>query len=319
MPSQLDRLEALLTRQEENVRAAFEEFVRNINSEHVLAKIADLLEQGDIDGALEIVETFVARFADVVPRIQHDVGSETAAELNRAIGPVTVGIGFDPTHPRAADLARAARLNLITEFSDEQRAAVRQALSRAFESGAGTAATARAFRNAIGLTTGQEQWVASFENQLRNLDAAALDRALRDRRYDRTINRAIDLRQPLTEAQIGAMVERYRARALIYRSENIARTEALRNTSMAREEALQQMLEQTQMPASRVTRIWNAIHDERTRIFHRTMDQQERPMDEAFSDGHGNSLMWPGDPTAPPETTINCRCAVTFRISPPPA
>jgi Phage Mu protein F like protein len=112
-------------------------------------------------------------------------------------------------------------------------------------------------------------------------------------------------------------VERYRARALMMRSENIARTEAVRSTSLAQEEALQQMIEQTGIDSRRVEDVWNATRDKRTRDWHESMDGQRRPHGVPFEDGHGNRLRFPGDPEAAAETTINCRCARTFAIGPP--
>lgn len=317
MPTQAERVEALLTEQEETVKARFRDFIRDVNSEHVMAAIADKLEEGDLDGAMDIVDSYIVRFTDVLPEIQYVVGAAAARELAETVGETILAIGFDPSHPRAAALIRTARMNLIRDMVVEQRQAIRQALARGFDEGTGTMTNARQFRSAIGLTSGQEQWVASFENRLRNLDSRALGMQLRDRRYDKTIERAILERKALTEQQITAMTERYRARALIYRSENIARTEALRATSQAREEALQQMMEQTGLPPERIRRVWNATRDKRTRDAHRDMNQQKRGVFDKFEDGDGNKLLWPGDPDAPPETTINCRCTVTFEVIPP--
>lgn len=317
MPTPLDRLEELLDQMEASVRRAFEAFIRGINVPEVVEQLLELIERGDLNGAIAIVDSYIVRFADVIPSIQQTVGTAAAAELAETVSDVILAIGFDPSHPRAAQIARVARLNLIREMVEEQRKAIRQATARAFEEGTGTAGTARAFRGAIGLTSGQERWVATFEEQLRARDARVLSRALRDRRFDRTLERMLRDKRPLTEAQIERMVERYRARALIMRSENIARTEAVRATSQAREEALRQMIEQTGLDARRVRRIWNATRDRRTRDAHRTMQAQERAITEPFEDGDGNRLQYPGDPAAPAETTINCRCTLTFRVLPP--
>lgn len=306
MADQISRIEALLDEQEAAVRRAFLSFIAGVNSKAVLDQIEDLLERGDVNAALAIVDSYIIRFADVLPSIQQTVGIAAAAELAELAGEAIIAISFDPSHPRAAQLARASRLTLIREFTAEQRQAVRQAIGRAFDEGTGTGSTARAFREAIGLNSEQEAWVASFRGQLRRLDAKALSRALRDRRFDRTVARAIQRKEALSEARIDRMVERYRARTLAMRSENIARTEALRATSQAREEALRQMIEQTGMDPRRVERIWNATRDRRTRDAHTAMDKQRRGVDQAFEDGDGNALMWPGDPAAPPETTINC-------------
>jgi len=45
------------------------------------------------------------------------------------------------------------------------------------------------------------------------------------------------------------------------------------------------------------------------------MHNQVRGYREAFESGAGNLLMYPGDPNAPPEDRIQCRCAVATRIS----
>ena len=55
---------------------------------------------------------------------------------------------------------------------------------------------------------------------------------------------------------------------------------------------------------------WIATGDERTRDWHLSMDGQEVEISESFIDGLGNELEEPADPSAPPETTYNCRCSM---------
>lgn len=316
MPTPLERIDELLTNAERTIRERFEEFIRNINRDDVLQRIIELLESNRIEDALEIVDSYIVSFSNVLPEIQNTVGVAAATELAREIPDTLIAFGFDPSNPRAARLIRSSRLALIAELVPEQRASIRQAIARGFEEGTGTTSIARSFRRAIGLTREQEGWVASYERRIRNLDGRALSMALRDRRHDRSVRRAINGGKPLTERQIQTMTDRYRLRALMYRSDNIARTEALRATSQAREEALQQMIEATGIDPDRVVRIWNATNDRRTRDAHETMDGQTAGVDQPFTDGDGHQLKWPGDPSAPAKTTINCRCAVTFNIKP---
>lgn len=54
-------------------------------------------------------------------------------------------------------------------------------------------------------------------------------------------------------------------------------------------------------------RRWQAANDERTRETHRDADEQTVPLNEPFTVGRA-SLDFPGDPSGPPEETINCRC-----------
>lgn len=58
-------------------------------------------------------------------------------------------------------------------------------------------------------------------------------------------------------------------------------------------------------------KVWRATRDARTRHAHRLADGQARPINEAFTVG-GAQLMRPGDPTAPPSQTVNCRCTQTI-------
>jgi hypothetical protein len=51
------------------------------------------------------------------------------------------------------------------------------------------------------------------------------------------------------------------------------------------------------------------------------MDGQERGLNEPFDSPSGAQLMYPGDPDAPAEEVINCRCAVliSFKSTAPTA
>ena len=313
--SQQDEVEALLALQEASIQRAFREFLSVFRSGPVHDVVMQRLENGDIEGALKIVDSHIVRLGGVLASVQLNVGTVTMEELAGLLGPSPIAVTFNPADPRAAQILHNNQLRFVRDFSDQQRRAVQQAMNRAYLEGEGTQATARAFRDAIGLTPYQEQVVANYRQLLQSRDRAALERALRDRRFDSTIASAIERNRPLTERQIETMTARYRARMLAMRSETIARTEGVRATSEAREEARAQMIEQTGIAPSRVIRIWNATRDKRTRDWHRSMNGQEQPEGQPFVDGLGNRLRWPGDPQAPGASTINCRCALTFRVS----
>lgn len=61
-------------------------------------------------------------------------------------------------------------------------------------------------------------------------------------------------------------------------------------------------------------KVWLATGDERTRAWHLDMDGQEVDPDESFTDGNGNKLKFPGDPSAAAETVYNCRCSMKTKI-----
>lgn len=314
MATDLERIDQLLADQEKTVRQAFVVFVRAVQSPEVMRQIIDRLENHDVEGAMVIVDSYISRMADVLPVIAATVGTATAAELADIIPDTVLAISFDPSHPRAAEIIRANRARFVTEMTSSQRRTVAQAIARGYQTGAGTAEIARNVRDAIGLSSEMEQHVANYRDKLVRGSREALDNVLRDRRFDRSVERAASGGAPLTEAQIERMTDRYRQRYLAYRSENIGRTEGVAATSLARQESADQMLEQTGIAEDRLERIWNTTKDKRRRDWHATMEGQVRRNTEPFTDGLGNRLRYPGDRSAPANTIINCRCIVTFRI-----
>lgn len=59
-------------------------------------------------------------------------------------------------------------------------------------------------------------------------------------------------------------------------------------------------------------RQWLSAQDSAVRESHMQADGQTRPMGEPFDVG-GAKLLRPGDPSGPPEETINCRCTVIYQ------
>lgn len=89
------------------------------------------------------------------------------------------------------------------------------------------------------------------------------------------------------------------------RSVTIARTEVLAASNAASLGAAKAS------GASDLQKEWIAADDERTRDDHRKADGQVVGIDENFEVG-GSAMAQPGDPSAPPEEVINCRCTVAF-------
>lgn len=360
----LDQLDDLLADQEKTIRAAFRDFVASVQADAAIAAVVARIEARDLEGAMKIVDSYIARMGNVLPAVFQTVGEATVPEMEalaRAAAPYlpqlpapptqlllpapaqppalpgggtppapppappaapptppepSVAISFDPSNPRAAELVREHRAEFVRGFSEQQRASTVQAIARAQLEGGHAKSTARAIRDSIGLTPEQEQWVANYEASLRARSRNALQRELRDRRFDGRVQAAIDNNRPLTEKQIATAVDRYRKNALAMRAQTIALTEGQTAASAARDESLTQMLEQTGLPESAIEEQWNATRDTRTRDWHRSMNGQKQPLGQPFISGLGNRLRRPGDPAAPAKERINCRCAKTFSVRP---
>ena len=266
---------------------------------------------------MRIVDSHVLRFGAVITAIFQDAGTAEVESITSQLkGDVSrIAIVFDPTDEAAAEVMRRSRLSLIREFTRKQREVTRQVIVNSLRAGNGAVVAARAFRDSIGLTLHQLSAVNNYQNLLEGNDRAALDRELRDRRFDPSVRRAVETGEALGADRISRMVERYRQNFLRLRSETIARTEGLRAINQARHEALEQVLAQTGIERSKVIRTWRATLDDRVRDTHRAMNGQQRGLNDRFQSPSGALLMFPGDPRAPGSETINCRCVVTHRIN----
>ena len=316
---QLDRIDRFLSTQQASIRQVILQFIADVNDDAVVKEIERLIRKNQIEAAIEIVDSHIRAVPAKYPSLITDAGEFMMDELKAAQPKLVMGVAFEAAHPLAAAAIRVATLEAIVQIVDSQRAAIRQAMSRGFMEGLGFEAMSRLFRGAIGLTAAQERAVNNYEVLLRKGTLEALTRTLRDRRFDRTVERAALTGRPLSEEQIRRMVDRYRERFVAHRAATIARTEGLKVTSLGRQLATEQMIRQLGIAPERIIRRWNSTHDKRVRDFHLSMDQDDATLNGMFTDGLGNKLKWPGDPDAPPETIINCRCTVTVEVKPPRA
>lgn len=307
-----DLLEALLDRAERRILLRFGEIILRLKEEHSLGALAKLISTGRIDDALDLLNSAADRLASVVQSVWIGAGSEVAEAMSKALG---IQVSFDAVNTYAVAAMQRSRLELVREFTAQQRAATREAILDGIRRGINPREQARAFRDSIGLTQRQQRAVANYRRLLEQNSSEALTRRLRDARFDRSLMAAIRDDQPLSRQQIDRMVTRYAERALKHRSETIARTEALRAVNEGAEENLRQALANGVVRAEDLTRTWNTAKDERVRSSHAAMHRQERAVGQPFTSGAGVNLRYPGDPEAPADEVIGCRCVVATRIS----
>jgi hypothetical protein len=108
---------------------------------------------------------------------------------------------------------------------------------------------------------------------------------------------------------------------LKYRSETIARTEAIRAVNAGNVQLWKQAAQDGKVDAAGVTKKWIATHDGRTRHAHLTipmLNPDGVELDQAFKSELG-PIRFPGDPDAVAANTINCRCALFMRYRTPAA
>jgi hypothetical protein len=158
----------------------------------------------------------------------------------------------------------------------------------------------------IGLTQSQMDSVANYRGLLERGSSAALDRLLRDKRFDS----AVEGDDVIPADKIDRMVTAYTNNMLRYRGETIGRTEAMGALHTAQQQGIEQAVAAGVLKAKQVKFRWNTSQDDRVRDSHAEIEGQVRALGEEFDNG----LLYPGDPSGPPEEIINCRCWRTPEI-----
>lgn len=317
-----DEADALLQELEKQLGAAWAEVFEWLRERNTIEEIAAQLQLGRVNEAIDGLIEAADRFAAATHAAYTDAGARAAEILDEQL-PRRL-ITFDGANERAVAWAERNRYEIRQLVSEDQRAMIRSAVVDGVRLGQNPLDTARDIRDGIGLTDYQQQIVANYRRELQQGEYLnAIGRRLTDGRSDRTVTAAMESGRPLTQAQIDTAVDRYRENWITYRSETIARTESLRVAHQGSDELYRQAIDARQISGGDVEFEW--VNGPRTspeapRPAHLAMHGQIRTLSQLragifFEDGDGNKLEYPGDPRAPIETTANCRCVRTMRLT----
>ena len=307
------RIEALIATAERSFRRKFLQAVSQIRDSITLDELELLLAQRRFDEALVQAEIAAVNLSNAYVQAYLLAADDVMSFLSNALGVV---VSFDQVNTNAVVQMQQASLRLIREFTTGQRNATRAALVQGIREGLNPRDQARMFRMSIGLTAKQIAAVGNYKRLLESSSSKALDRALRDRRFDASIQAAISGKKPLTEDQIDKMVNRYFERSLAYRAETIARTEALAAVHRGSDAGFLQAIEQGVIDEQELGQQWHTAGDSRVRDpSHTAMSGQIRLFGQPFLSGTGNLLRYPGDHRAPASDRLSCRCVKTTQLT----
>ena len=313
----------LARRQEPRISRAFMAGLENVRDRVNATRLEQLLSSGDTNAILQLLSLDQSRedlqqFKAAINQAVSE-GAKAAAESQPSVTGLNgtqVNFVFDSQNPRLAQYAQQISSTRIREISEDVRQVARNVISQDTTAGINPRETARRLRDSIGLTAKQEAAVQNYRRSLEQLDGDALRRELRDKRSDRKVRSAIENAKPLPNDRINSLVERYRKKYVKYRSETIARTEATRSLAGAQWELFQSYIDEGRIDERQVRRFWKPTLDGRTRNEHMLIPDmnpggvgQNEPFESMFG-----PIMYPGDPNARADNTINCRCAVFPRI-----
>lgn len=318
------RLDKLIDAWDPVLQKAFIRAAYNMRKSVHMEALIRQIEAGDTEGALRAVGLNEAQFRpyDVAATDAFEAGGVFTAGLVPQnltdAGGFRVGFHFNMRNPAAERWLSERSSARVTEIMQDQRNMIREHLRVGMSEGrnprsvaldlVGRLVDGEREGGVIGLTSSQAQWVRNYRDELEKSSKSALDRALRDARFDGIVERAIASGNPISAENVDKMVGAYKNRALRYRAENIARTEAIQSLHEAQNQSIDQMVETGTVTETSVSFAWRTAEDARVRDSHAEMEGQKVSYGEKFVTGDGNELEFPGDPNGPPEETINCRC-----------
>lgn len=329
-----EQLDALFEKLAPQIAAAFREAVQDVVDNAILRQVVDAVEANDFERAWRALGYSPPVFNRLVLSIQEgfmSAGIATMQSFPRYIPTATgekVPLRFDIRDPRAEQWLRDQSSSLITGIEDDMRNSVRNTLVVGMEEGRNPRSvaldivgrlnqqTGKREGGVIGLGAREETWSRSARVKLSTLDETYFDLALRDKRFDTTVRRAIERGEKLPPDVVIKLVDRYRANALRHRGETVGRTEALAALNRSEYVATKQAFETGNIPQSAVKRIWDDAGDRRVRPEHHAMHGQSVGLDEAFVSPTGARMMHPGDTSlgASGKDVIGCRCKVRTEV-----
>lgn len=268
-------------------------------------KYQDLL---DADG----IERVATALAGVKGKAHQAAGKSVADYI---AGRLKDPVNYDRANALAVARTEQNRLALVRAISAEQQQVINQILVDGSKAGLNPRTMARDIKGAIGLTPHQQKIVSNYRRELETGSTGALDRQLRDARFDSAIESAFEDERIIPKAKIDQYVAAYERKFIANRAESIARTEALRSAHLGAQDNWNNAVQQGTVVREKVQRKWkHGPHRKHSRQSHIKMNGQTRKLGEPFVTDGGIEIMYPCDPSAPASETIRCTCGVITRL-----
>jgi hypothetical protein len=335
MASNRSIFDQLLDKYDTVLAEAFFQSIDAIKSSVTLRVVVERLERGDINGAINAIQVEREAFSalELALAEAYNAGGISLVEnLPRLKDPEgnRVIFRFGVRNPEGEAWLRDHSSQLVTRITDDQKQGIRQALEEGLTAGRNPNSTAldvigrinrvtgRREGGTIGLTSQQERFLSSARAELLSGDSALLrnylTRQRRDKRFDSTAVKAIKEGKPIPADMASRMVGRYADRLLLLRGETLARTETMTALGTARENAMRQQIVNGKVAASDVQKIWRSAGDSRVRHTHRVLNGKAVGIDGSFQSQSGAVLRYPGDPLAPTNEIVGCRCHLDYKV-----
>lgn len=311
---------------------AFADAIADVRSNVVLKRIIEALERGDIEAAiraLNIDETLFAKMRASIVAAYGDGGAAVIAATRFSPPTATRAVvRWDVSNPIAEAFIRNVIGGDITRITNDTLDAVRKAMTTGYAAGQGPrqialdivgriGANGKRTGGLVGLSGPQVQWVQNMRRYLEAGDYAAVRRmSKRDRRFDKTLEKAIRTGKQLTKAQKERIAQRYSDRLLKLRGNTIARTETAGAVEQSRIDGFRVGMNKQGYPPQYVIKKWmHGGGGAKPREQHLLENEQTVDgLDTPFVMGDGTLMQRPHDPNGPANHVVNCTCNLILDI-----
>jgi len=322
-------LDALLKKFGPQIEKAFADAIYRARGRVNVGALIEAMERGDLYGAADMLRMEAGDFSalrEAVRQTYFAAGEDVQGMLP---GQIAAAWGFDGYNQRATAYIDQHGAALVQGIIDDTQAATQRALLDVLENpqerslrSAALDITGRMAKTGtlkgqrvggtLGLTSEQTGYVINARRDLVTLDSRYFTRKLRDKRFDRTVAKAIREGTPLTQTQIDKITGRYKDKLLAYRGKLISENEAFTAQAASREEAMQQVLDRPDVED--VTRKWQLGFPREHRENHAALAGKRISFSERFDLGGGVVARCPHDPDLPIGETAFCRCSCVYRV-----
>lgn len=275
----MTELEKLVAKQEASFRKEFNDWVRKKRSEDSLRQLQELLEQGQIYDAIDLMSDD-ANYWMLLFLTTYVAGGVFQSRQT------SFSYRFNPF---INDFVNRQAENFSKFMRDSQRQALLNTAYREYQSGKNWAEVAKAIGLNVGLSGFQQETLRNYQLLLEQDDT-------------------------LTVTQRKRMVEKRSKKMIAQRADLVARTEVGLLINEAREESFRQGVIAEGLDPAQATKTWVNMGDSKVRATHQhgSLGGQTVPLDQPFISSSGARLQRPHDPSAPPAERYNCRCHLTF-------
>lgn len=314
------------------LQRAYLDKVRAVTDAAVVAEIERYIDARDEDAIVEALSLgLLALFLEQVRAAYIAGATLEIRQLPRAVGAEFDSLGTEPASWLAQNAGAIQR-----ESAEATRLAVRHTIQTADLLGQSarrtaldlvgrrSAQTGERTGGVVGLPGNYAQFVANARVQLLSGDPVQmrqyLTRLKRDRRFDRTVQKAIEAGRPVAQADVDRITGRYAERLLLMHAQTLGETQAHSAFHAGRDQVFEQLVGEG-IERHRIIKEWHTVRDERVRHSHAAMQGQKQQLGSPFVSGAGAQLMYPGDDSlgAGDAEIIHCRCWAEYTIGGPRA